>query len=83
MAERSGRVKQVDKDILIGKQMLCVQAEQNKELIHYFPSVGRYLAATKKARLHHVWLLPEEDLIHPVQLGNKMGGTCQGHKHIA
>jgi len=42
-----------DKDSLIGKQKECVQAKQNMEFIHYFPSAGRCSAISRKAGLHH------------------------------
>jgi len=31
-----------------------MQAKQNKEFIHYFPSTGRCSAISRKAGLHHM-----------------------------
>jgi len=31
-----------------------MQAKQNKEIIHHFPSAGRCSAISRKARLRHV-----------------------------
>lgn len=37
-----------------GKQKLHEQAKQIKEFVYSFPSAGRCLAVSWKARLHHV-----------------------------
>lgn len=42
-----------DKDSLISKAKICVQAKQNKELIGCFSSTGRCWATSSKADPHH------------------------------
>lgn len=37
-----------------GKQKLHVEAKQHKELIHYFPSAGRYPVTSWEAEPQHV-----------------------------
>jgi len=41
----------------LGNQNLYTQAKQKEELIHYFPSAGRYPAASWKAGPEHAWQL--------------------------